>query len=157
LSGQADAQGNIPLRLVSGQEVTLRPIATIRHFPTLTGSSFAVVDLDRLYSTLATVAPGLLEPNEAWLTVHRGTSDGSVLSALALAFGLAGGVVLTLLITSLVSVAANASVPLPPLQAVIPWGEAALVLVALALALIGLLTFQTLRAFRGESAGRLHG
>jgi FtsX-like permease family len=81
----------------------------------------------------------------------------ALLAAIALLFGLAGGVALTRLITELIAVTANATRPVPPLIAVQPWGQTLLLLGAVAVALIIVVAAQTRRAFRGPTAGRLHG
>jgi hypothetical protein len=81
----------------------------------------------------------------------------TLLAAIALLFGLAGGVGLTRLITELVAVTANATRPVPPLVAVQPWGQTLLLLAAVSIALAGVVALQTRRAFRGPTAGRLHG
>lgn len=81
----------------------------------------------------------------------------ALLAALALLFGLAGGVGLTRLITDLVAVSASATRPTPPLLAIQPWGQTALLLAAVAVLLAAAVAVQTRRAFRGPTAGRLHG
>lgn len=82
---------------------------------------------------------------------------GLLVAAIALAFGLVGGLLLTHLVTNLLAVTANGTVPVPPLTAVDPWGAIAIVLAAVAGTVALLILAQTRAAFRASSAGRLRG
>ena len=80
----------------------------------------------------------------------------ALLAALALAFGLAGALVLNHLITALVDIAANGTAPLPALLTVDPWLQFLAALAAVGLVLAALIAAQTHRAFRRVRPGRLH-
>lgn len=82
---------------------------------------------------------------------------GLLVAALALGFGLAGGLVLTHLVTNLIAVTANGTVPIPPLIPVDPWPTLAAMLAAIGLLVALMIVTQTRAAFRAPTPGRLRG
>jgi hypothetical protein len=243
---EAGPGGALELQRV-GPGVSLRLVATARHFPGTTGRRFVIADVGRLFLALNAKSPGTVLPSSVWLTLahssatapaeralrgsafrapreltraraQRALADdplaraavsslliaallgtalggvglslalgiqlrddsgelrelealgltptelrrhvrltGLVVAAMALAFGLAGGLVLTHVVTNLIAVTANGTAPVPPLTAVNPWGTVAAVLVGVAVTVALLIVAQTRAAFRAPTAGRLRG
>jgi len=71
--------GVVTVGVVGGQQVRLKPIGTASRFPTIpVGTTFAVVDAGRLFTTVNAAEPGAALPSEAWLQLRPGASPGAV-------------------------------------------------------------------------------